>query len=288
MAITSKLKIIDNYIYFYHLEKFCIIPSYPDSISDSMSSSFAMTHALSRSAPVFSYSYSGPRQVTIQLNFHRDMMNDINRDLSNIKHDEIDKNKLIAFDDDDYVDTLVKHLQAISLPKYQAYNSGSKTVIPPMVAVRFGNTLFIKGVVNTSVQCTYSKPILYNNKYAVVSVNFTIYETDPYDADTVALLGSFRGVTHAFKDGVYSTSTEGNNDPVAIIRNTATTKKKNVHICKRGHEHGGGGSHKFVINKKDTWAVVGHSENTNIYTSSQNRKAITDYYRKKYEQGLIK
>ena len=53
MATTNKFKMIDNYIYFYHLDKFCILPTYPDSITDNLSSNFAATNALSRSAPVF-------------------------------------------------------------------------------------------------------------------------------------------------------------------------------------------------------------------------------------------
>ena len=53
MHMSKDMKMIQNYIYFYHVEKFCVIPEYPDSISDSMSSTFAQTNALSRSAPVF-------------------------------------------------------------------------------------------------------------------------------------------------------------------------------------------------------------------------------------------
>ena len=48
-----------------------------------------------------------------------------------------------------------------------------------MVAVRFGNEIFIKGVVTTGVSVTYEKPILSNNKYAVVTIAFTVSEVDP-------------------------------------------------------------------------------------------------------------
>jgi len=37
------------------------------------------------------------------------------------------------------------------LPKYNAYNAQISGVVPPMVAVRFGNQLFIKGVITSGV-----------------------------------------------------------------------------------------------------------------------------------------
>ena len=84
---------------------------------------------------------------------------------------------------DDYVDTIIKNLQAIALPSYK---NAVKLVNPPQVAVRFGNEIFIKGIVNGGVTVTYSLPILSDNKYAIVEVQFTVTEIDPYDAETVA------------------------------------------------------------------------------------------------------
>ena len=72
---------------------------------------------------------------------------------------------------DDYVDTLINKLQAIALPKY---NYGDKMVNPPMVAVRFGNEFFIKGVISGSITTTGQLPLLANGKYAKVSINFSI------------------------------------------------------------------------------------------------------------------
>lgn len=184
--------LIDNYIYLFHTDEFVLIPTYPDTIQDSMRSSFSETNALSRSAPVFSYSNSGPRRVQISLNLHRDMMEAINYNSSNMIIEDLD---------DDYVDTLIKKLQSIVLPKYTAT---SKSVIPPMIAVRFGNEIFIKGVVNDTISVTYEKPILENNKYAQVSISFSVSEIDPYDAESVQEQGSFRGLTRTFKNGVYA------------------------------------------------------------------------------------
>lgn len=188
------LSLPDNYIYISHLGEdgeYLILPTYPDSISDSMSSTFGSQYALSRSAPIFTYSYSGPREVDIQLQLHRDMMDDVNFKGSNISPEL----------GDDYVDLLIKKLQSISVPKYNVTN---KAVQPPTVSLRLGNDLFIHGIVNGSISVTYSKPILVNNKYAQVNVGFRITEIDPYDAASIAKNGSFRGLTRTFKNGFNS------------------------------------------------------------------------------------
>ena len=183
------MQFVTNYIYLYHTDKFIIIPEYPDNITDNMGSTFNQTTALSRSAPVFTYANSGPRTVTFNLELHRDMVNDLNITAGNTNL----KSNVVS-QTDDYVDTLIKELQSIALPRYNVNNSA---VVPPRVAVRFGNELFISGVVNSTISCTYSKPILSNGKYAKVSISFTVYEYDPYDATLVSQLGSFRGITSA-------------------------------------------------------------------------------------------
>lgn len=226
--MPGEIKLIPNYIYFYHLDEFCVLPLYPETISDNMGSKFAETTALSRSAPVFSYINSGPRTVGISLKLHRDMMNDLNRDVSNIKANVVD------FSKDDYVDTLVKYLQAIALPRYRNYSAGSKSVIPPMVALRFGNEVFIKGVVASGVQVTYTKPIMIGDKYAQVEVSFTVSEVDPYDADYVAGKydngegGSFRGLFDSrFKGGIYKTNNTSISNPSSAASGSNGNKKTN-------------------------------------------------------------
>lgn len=188
---------IDNWIYFGHLDKYAVLPSYPENISDSMQSTFAQTTALSRSAPTFTYSNSGPRTVRIDLQLHRDMMDDINLNVSNLKENVLDFRK------EDYIDLLVKYLQACAVPKYSTYSSGAKAVEPPWVAIKFGNEIFIKGVITTSIDVTYKKPILANKKYACIDIGFSIAEMDPYDAEIVSRQGSFRGITRTFQSGIY-------------------------------------------------------------------------------------
>jgi hypothetical protein len=92
---------------------------------------------------------------------------------------------------------LVKALQSISLPRY---NLSNKAVEPPLVSLRLGSTIFIKGIVSGGVSITHRGPILSNNKYAEIEVSFTISEVDPYDATTVFKNGSFRGVVGVFRN----------------------------------------------------------------------------------------
>ena len=178
---SHQFQMIDNYLYLYHLDQFFVIPTFPDSLNDTMAVNYNSTIPMARSAPIYSYVSSGPRALQISLDLHRDMMYQINWGVSNAT----------LMTGDDYVDALVKGVQACALPKYGA---SSKMVDPPMVAVRFGNDVFIKGVVTGSVSVTYQLPLLDNNKYAHVSVSFNVEEVEPYDAETVLAAGSFRGI----------------------------------------------------------------------------------------------
>ena len=58
----------------------------------------------------------------------------------------------------------------------------------------FGNEIYIKGVVNGGITVTYNMPLLVDDKYAKVDISFTVTEVDPYDAQSVMVQGSFRGL----------------------------------------------------------------------------------------------
>lgn len=182
----------DNYIYISHLDEkfqFWKLPSWPDSVTDSMSSNFQATNALGRTAPVYTFSNSGPRTVQISIALHRDLMDEVNIGISNSSLGE----------GEDYVDNLLKALQAIAVPKYNLTN---KSVEPPLVALRLGNEIFVKGVVTSGIGLTYSKPILSNGKYAQVQITIVISEVDPYDASSVFKNGGFRGVVRSLRKGM--------------------------------------------------------------------------------------
>lgn len=182
---------IENYIYMYHVQQFIVIPTYPESLTDTLSVEFASSTPMSRSAPIYSYSKSGPRQITIKLDLHRDLMTQVNKDVSNIP----------VSPGDDYVDTLIKQIQAIALP---VYGATEKMVDPPIIACRFGNDIFIRGVVEGNVGVDYDLPIISGNKYAHVGVSFTIVEVAPYSAPQVMTSGSFRGFDASLERNVWT------------------------------------------------------------------------------------
>ena len=188
--------IINNYIYFYHLKDekgngtFLILPTVPDSVADTLDSRFNQTNILARTAPIMTYSYSGPRTVQVSLPLHRDVMDNLNIDVSNLNLDI----------GEDYVDKLVNYLQAIALP---AYDSSRKLVNPPMVALRFGNDLFIKGVVTGGVTTRKDLPLLADGRYSQIVISFQITEVDPYDAVSVVEQGMLRGLSTTLERNLY-------------------------------------------------------------------------------------
>lgn len=191
MAYKARVTpLVTNYIYLFHTDEWLLLPEYPDSVSDKLSSTFAQTNALSRTAPIYTYSYSGPRTVQIQLHLHRDILDDINVENSNIKLEP----------GEDYMDVLLKKIQSAVLP---VYNETNKEVKVPRVAIKLGNDIFIKGIINGGISIDYQKPILDDERYANVTLNFDVYETAPYDAESVAVEGSFRGITQTFRQGIY-------------------------------------------------------------------------------------
>ena len=185
MALDTRYVMIDNYIYLFHTNTLIVVPSFVDSINDTMGVQFASSTPLSRSAPIYSYQSSGPRQIRVEFNLHRDLMREINYGVSNAPV------ALTSDMNDDYVNFMVKAIQAAALPSYDA---ATKMVNPPVVAVRLGGDIFIKGVVTGDVGVTYNLPIIEGGHYASVRIAFGISEIDPYSADEVIEVGSYRGV----------------------------------------------------------------------------------------------
>jgi hypothetical protein len=183
----------DCYIYISHLDgiapQYWRLPQYPDEVTDNMQSNFSEQNALGRSAPVYTFSNAGPRTIQFSLEFHRDMIDEANVGYSNVT----------LRDNEDYSDKLISALQAIAVPKYNLTN---KTIEPPLVAIRLGRQVFIKGVVTSGIAVSYKKPILSNEKYAVVAISFTVSEVDPYDASVVYTNGSFRGLVSSMRKGM--------------------------------------------------------------------------------------
>lgn len=195
---SRPFKMIDNYVYVYHTGILIAIPTWPEMFSDSMNTQYNQTPVMSRSAPIFSYSNSGPRTIQIDLHLHRGFMSSV--DYLSSKLPIRPGINSIGKLDDDYIDVLMREIQACALPKYA---DAEKMVDPPMIAVRFGNEIFCKGVVNGTVGITYSGPILETDKYAKVDVSFTVTEIDPYDAETIIEVGSFRGLNTSLERNIW-------------------------------------------------------------------------------------
>ena len=126
MANKQQLVETGSYIYLYHIDEFIKLPVYPESIVDTLQSTFAQQNALSRSAPVFTYSNSGPRSISFQFQFHRNLLDEVN--IGGLGYATLQVGE-------DWTDALIRKLQAAALP---VYRSGDKSVIPPMVAIRIG------------------------------------------------------------------------------------------------------------------------------------------------------
>lgn len=120
----------------------------------------------------------------------------------NYQRSNVDLQKTSMNITDDYVDVLIKQLQAASVPKYSA---AQKMVDPPIVAIRFGNDIFCKGVIPGGITLTYNLPILKNNKYASVDVSFNIQEMDPFGAEEIMQQGSFRGINRTLERRLWKT-----------------------------------------------------------------------------------
>ena len=183
----------DCYIYISHLDvpeeaKYWQLPGYPEEVTDQLQSNFATNTALGRSAPVFTFSSSGPRTIAITLSFHRDMFEEMPTNVT-------------PRDGEDKAESFIHAIQAIAVPKY---NLSNKAIEPPIVAIRLGREVFIKGIVSGGVSVTYGKPILVNEKYATMKISFTVSEVDPYDSTTVFQNGSFRGLTATLRQGMHA------------------------------------------------------------------------------------
>ena len=171
----------DNYIVLHHIGKTFVLPVDPDAISDNMSVSFAENNPLSRSAPIYSYQNSGPRNVQVTFTFHRDMMREYNPGYSNNESGK------------DPIDDLVENLDAMVLPDY---DSANKIVNPPLVSLKIRDEVYIKGVVTGNVGVTYNLPLInYGTadkavyKYALVTISFGVNEITPYSASILPKVG---------------------------------------------------------------------------------------------------
>lgn len=191
---NHRFQMIDNYIYLHHTDEFVILPVFPDAVQDSQQANFQSSSILMRSAPIYSYSNSSARTVSFNFSLHREYMTQINYQKSNLTLEA----------GDDYVDTLIKRLQSCAVPNY---NDGEKMVDPPLVSVRIGDDIFIKGFISSGPSITYEVPIIRMNgkdRYAKVNVsNVSITEVEPYSAREIERFGSYRGLSTSLQRNLW-------------------------------------------------------------------------------------
>ena len=219
MALTVRYGMIDNYIYLYHTNEIIVVPAFADSVTDNLQATFVSETPLSRSAPIYSFQSSGPRTIQVDFNLHRESMREINYMVSTVKPDA----------GDDYVDYMIKAVQASALPEY---DMALKMVNPPVIALKLGDDIFIKGVITGQVGVTYSFPIIpgvkedgsrddSKSRYANVRIGFGVSEIEPYQASDVMKLGSFRGLSNTLQRLVAG-------DTIWSIRSNATHGTRNA------------------------------------------------------------
>lgn len=203
--IREQFELIENYIYMYHTGVYVVLPTFPQTMQDSTPTTYTQTSLLGRSAPTFSYAYSGPRTINFEFKLHRDMMKQINR-----KNPTVVKNI-----GEDYVDVMMREMQAAAVPNYDA---SERLVDPPLVAVRIGNDIYIKGVISSAVTITYDLPILRDGRYGCISINFGVSEVVPYDAEVLRRVGGFRNASMMYDRQILTTM----NQPQTMRENPST------------------------------------------------------------------
>ena len=209
VPISKVFPLEENYLYFYHTDTLVLLPYWPLNIQDNQGANWNSTSILGRSAPIQSYSSGQARTVSVQLKFHREMLKQTNM---RQPHNRV----IDASFEEDYVDYVINMLYGCVIPNY---SSSAKLVDPPLVAARFGNQTYIKGIV-TNFSVGYSGAILRDRKYSEIEITLSMTEINPYDAVTAMGVGSFRS------DGEILMSTELNKSTYNIGQGNRTDLKK--------------------------------------------------------------
>jgi len=123
------------------------LPCYPKSISDSTNANYTSDSLFTSTEPYVVYNNSGPRNVSVSFQFHREMQ---------------------GLDHDPEIDNIVNTIQAACYP----INDGSMGV---ETILEVGKEIYIRGVITGGVSVSYSGPII-DGKYNVIDLSFTIQE----------------------------------------------------------------------------------------------------------------
>ena len=142
------------------------MPCYPENITDKTNVNYDEQNALGRSEPYQAYNNSGPRSISFTFRLHREM---------------IDGNR-------EAVEEIVRWIESAAYPNYNTNVAAVK------VAVKVGKTIYISGIMSDQ-STSWDGPIGDDQKYNMVTVNFTIKETtgNPKTSSKIRSIGGYRG-----------------------------------------------------------------------------------------------
>ena len=141
------------------------MPCFPEQLRDGVTANYAEDSPLGRSEPYVVYTSTGARQIPFTFIMHREMTGN-----------EVE------------IERIVKYIESAVYPNYN-----SSSVAATKVTVEIGNQLAITGVMKNQ-STTWSGPIDENDKYKMVTVDFTIQEVTntAMSASKIRNIGGFR------------------------------------------------------------------------------------------------
>jgi LysM repeat protein len=136
------------------------IPCYPTSLSDSYSVSFNSSNMFTSTEPYFVFHNSGPRSVSVNFQFHREMR---------------------GIDNDGYIDSIISAVEAACYPVNDGW-MGSEIILI------VGAEIYIRGILGGNVGVSYSGPII-DGRHNVIDLSFSINEVTGENLSFAGKLG---------------------------------------------------------------------------------------------------
>lgn len=137
------------------------LPTWPESIQDGYSASWAQQDVLGRTSPLASYNSTGFRTVSFNLQFHREMVFDDGAYQTVKNMSTVNKNKATM-----HISEIEEILTALKLACYPVYASNG--LLSPTIFFRFGQ-FSCKGYLE-SVSFEWKPPII-DDKYMLCDVS---------------------------------------------------------------------------------------------------------------------
>ncbi len=137
------------------------LPTWPESIQDTYSASWAQEQVLGRTSPLASYNNTGFRQVSFSLQFHRELVFDEGAYRTVKTMSKVNKNSSTM-----HIQEIEEILTALKLACYPVYASNG--LLSPTIFFRFGQ-FSCKGYLE-NVSFTWKPPII-DDKFMMCEVS---------------------------------------------------------------------------------------------------------------------